>query len=65
MKIQELLITRSENKCELCNFAAPLKLYEVLPQQRINEDDCIMICNKCFAQIDKKQKNPTANIGTA
>ncbi len=55
MKLQELLTKRSENKCELCRAAVPLKLYEIQPQQGNNEDDCMMICSKCFAQIEKKE----------
>ena len=56
MKLQDLLIKRSGHKCELCSSTEPLKLYEVQPQQNNNEDDCIMICNKCIAQIEKKEE---------
>ena len=56
MKLQELLIKRSEHKCELCRSAEPVKLYEVQPHQNNNENDCIMICNKCIAQIEKKEE---------
>ena len=59
MKLQELLIKRSEHKCELCRSAEPVKLYEVQPQQNNNEDDCVMICNKCIAQIEKKEEPDT------
>lgn len=56
MKLQELLIKRSGLKCELCRSTEPVKLYEVQPQQGSNEDDCMMICNKCLAQIEKKEE---------
>ena len=59
MKLQELLIKRSEHKCELCRSAELVKLYEVQPQQNNNEDDCVMICNKCIAQIEKKEEPDT------
>lgn len=56
MKLQEQLLKRSENKCELCQSGEPLKLYEVPPQTSKTEDNCIMICDKCLAQIEKKEE---------
>lgn len=55
MKLEEQLRKRSENKCELCGAAATLKLYEVLPQQNNDAGDCLLLCDKCRAQIDKKE----------
>jgi len=60
MKLEEQLLNRSENKCELCQSAETLKLYEVPPQSGSNEDNCIVICNKCLAQIEKKEE-PDSN----
>jgi protein PhnA len=54
MKLEEILLNRSEHKCELCKAETALKLYEVLPQQGSNQDDCIMICDTCRTQIEKK-----------
>src|SRR5688572_20036726 len=54
MKLEEILLQRSEKKCELCKSNENIQLYEVLPQSGRNEDNCIMICNVCQAQIDKK-----------
>lgn len=51
--MEQQLLDRSENKCELCQSAEPLKLYEVLPQSGRTEDNCIMICDKCLGQIEK------------
>jgi len=56
MKLEDSLKQRSENKCELCQSEDVLKLYEVGPQDRTTEDNCIMICDKCLAQIDKKEE---------
>ena len=56
MKLEEQLVKRSENKCELCQAEGGLKMYEVLPQDRTTEDNCIQICPKCTAQIDKKEE---------
>lgn len=55
MKLEEQLLKRSENKCELCESTEALTLYEVLPQSTSNEDNCLIICDKCLAQIDKKE----------
>lgn len=54
MKLDEQLLQRSNNKCELCQSADTLNVYEVLPQSRSTEDNNILICDKCRAQIDKK-----------
>lgn len=56
MKLEELLTQRSENKCELCKSDKGIAFYEVLPQPRTNENNCIMICTKCLAQIEKKEE---------
>ncbi len=56
MKLQELLNKRSEGKCELCKAENNVTLYEVLPQQGNNEDDSIMICGRCKAQIDRLEE---------
>jgi len=54
MKLPELLLNRSENKCELCGATDSLQVYEVPPQDQTNAENCIMVCNTCLAQIDKK-----------
>ena len=56
MKLEEQLLKRSEHKCELCGSDTALKLYEVPPQSGTDADNCIMICNKCLAQIEKKEE---------
>jgi len=53
MKLEEQLLQRSENKCELCQSTATLKLYEVLPQSANDENNCFIICNTCSSQIEK------------
>lgn len=51
--MEEQLLERSENKCELCQSADPLKLYKVLPQTSSTEDNTVVICDKCRGQIEK------------
>lgn len=54
MKLQDILLKRSENKCELCGAASDLQVYEVQPQDNSNEENSIMACGVCRSQIDKK-----------
>jgi protein PhnA len=54
MKIDELVIQRSNNLCELCSKAGEIKIYEVPPQDRTSEENCIAICSDCLNQINKK-----------
>lgn len=54
MKLESLLLQRSENNCELCKSNDGVKLYEVLPQKSTSEENCMMICATCLAQIEKK-----------
>ncbi len=54
MKLEEKLLARSENKCELCNAGASLTIYEVPYAPHKDEDGCMMICQTCLSQLDKK-----------
>lgn len=54
--MEQQLLDRSENKCELCQSAEPIKLYEVLPQSGRTEDNCIMLCEKCKGQVEKTEE---------
>lgn len=51
--MEEQLLKRSENKCELCESGAPLNTYSVIPQKVRNEDNTILICDKCRAQVER------------
>jgi protein PhnA len=55
MKLEEVLINRSANKCELCGADNGVSLFEVPPKSTKNENNCIMICEKCRAQVEKKE----------
>ena len=56
MTLEQELLKRSENKCELCTAEQGLKIYEVLPQTGSYADSSIFICTKCTAQIEKKEE---------
>jgi len=56
MKLEEQIQQRSGNKCELCQSNNNLRIYEVPPPSSSNQDNTILICDKCQAQIDKKEE---------
>lgn len=64
MKLEEVLAQRSGNQCELCGAADGVQLYEVPPQDSRNEDNCIMICAKCRAQVEKREELDSAHWRT-
>lgn len=61
MKLEEVLINRSENKCELCASPDGLSIYDVQPQSGKSENNSLMICEKCRAQIEKKEDIDSAH----
>lgn len=59
MSLQQQLLTRSGNKCELCNADTNLSVYEVTPTDNANADNSIIVCKTCLDQIEKtEQINP-------
>lgn len=56
MKLDELLMQRSGNACELCGRTGQLSVYEVPPQDQREPENCILVCSKCSAQIEKREE---------
>ena len=56
MKLEEVVAKRSNNTCELCSSANGVAIYDVLPHTGKDENNCIMICDKCRSQIEKKEE---------
>ena len=56
MKLEEQLLVRSNGQCELCASANTISLYDVPPADGRSADNCIMVCAKCLAQLDKKEE---------
>ncbi|RYZ28416.1 MAG: PhnA protein [Chitinophagaceae bacterium] len=56
MKLEEILKQRSGNRCELCSATDGLQVYQVLPQESASNENHILICTKCIAQIEKKEE---------
>ncbi|WP_316784817.1 alkylphosphonate utilization protein [Pedobacter frigiditerrae] len=59
MSLQQELLNRSGNKCELCTADTNLSVYEVPPTSNANADNSIMVCKTCLDQIEKNEQiNP-------
>ncbi len=56
MKLEERLLLRSEGKCELCKSVKDISVYEVVPHSGNTDENCIIACVKCRAQLDKKEE---------
>ncbi|KGO86884.1 PhnA protein [Flavobacterium rivuli WB 3.3-2 = DSM 21788] len=56
MKLEEILQQRSGNQCELSSVADNLTAYEVPPAINRGADGYILITEKCFNQIEKKEE---------
>jgi protein PhnA len=61
MKPEEIVLERSGNTCELCHAANGVQVYEVPPQDGRTEENCIAICSKCKAQIERKEELDSAH----
>lgn len=56
MSIETELKIRSESGCELCRATDNLRIYEVPPVDVVTADQCILICNTCYEQIEEPEK---------
>ena len=52
MSIEQALIERSSNQCELCAATDDLTVYEVPPVTEAHSDKCIYTCQTCKDQIE-------------
>lgn len=55
MSLENDLLKRSSNKCELCSSEENLSSFEVLPSDG-SIDQCICVCNTCKEQLDDPSK---------
>jgi protein PhnA len=56
MVFEAQLIERSGNQCELCESTTNLSVYEVPPDGGTKLDNCLLICDKCTHQLEKKEE---------
>lgn len=62
------LLERSQMKCELCDATGLLMEYAVGPESATKEDINVVLCDKCLAQVNKKEaldSNHWACLGKA
>lgn len=53
MNLQEQLLQRSDNQCELCQSVNDLQVYAVPPQSSATAENNILICSICKSQLEK------------
>lgn len=56
MTIEEQLIERSGSRCELCGTSNKLSVYTVPPDSGPSASGCVLVCEKCLLQLDKKEE---------
>jgi protein PhnA len=56
MKLEDQLLERSANTCEICGATSGLSLYEVKPDTISTPENTIICCEKCKAQIAKNEE---------
>lgn len=56
MSVESALKIRGNNQCELCKSENKLSVYEVPPHSEQGEDDCLLVCEKCNLQLNKKEE---------
>lgn len=56
MGLQRRLLARSNNQCELCTSSSNLSIYDVPPNAQQREEDSIIVCEKCAAQLNHKEE---------
>jgi len=54
MSIKDLLMKRSESKCELCSSPENLTVYEVPPNSSGSDEECLLLCQTCCQQITEQ-----------
>ncbi len=56
MSIEQQLVKRSDNSCELCRATGDLSVYTVPPADIQNLDNAILTCKTCLDQIEKREQ---------
>ncbi len=56
MAFEDQLIERSGNSCELCGTSDNLSVYTVPPNDNIQINSSLYVCDKCLKQLDKKEE---------
>ncbi|MFM8431830.1 MAG: PhnA domain-containing protein [Bacteroidota bacterium] len=54
MTVEQQLMVRSNNVCELCASGEPLIIYTIPPDLGPEADKCLLVCKVCNDQLEKK-----------
>ncbi|MFA5668618.1 MAG: PhnA domain-containing protein [Balneolaceae bacterium] len=52
MSVKELLLKRSDSKCELCASTEDLQVYAIPPNSSESIDDSALLCATCFDHVE-------------
>lgn len=55
MSTEQILMTRSESKCELCGATDSLAVYPVPPTSVDSADESVLLCETCSGQINNPE----------
>lgn len=61
MNLEKRLLERSANSCELCKATEKLSVYEVPPITGAIEENSLILCSNCLAQVEKKNSLDAAH----
>ncbi|HLP22374.1 MAG TPA: PhnA domain-containing protein [Chitinophagales bacterium] len=61
MSLDATLKARANNQCELCKSEKNLSVYDVPPHPEQRAEDSLLVCEKCKAQLDKKEELDSAH----
>jgi protein PhnA len=56
MNVEETINLRSNSSCELCKADNGLTLYTVAPEETLDADKSIQLCQICLGQINQQQE---------
>ncbi|MBF0298315.1 MAG: PhnA domain-containing protein [Oligoflexia bacterium] len=56
MSLKEILIQRSNSKCELCSSTSSISVYTVPPTKDQTAENSILLCDKCLAFINNSSE---------
>jgi protein PhnA len=59
MNIEETINQRSNSSCELCKADISLSLYILPPEENLDADKSIQVCQTCLGQINHQQELDT------
>src|SRR5678815_4531090 len=61
MNLEEQLKERSGNCCELCTSTDKLSVYTTSPDGASRPDRCILVCEICLDQLEKRAEPDAAH----